>query len=1057
MEQRIPPQNVEAEQAVLGAMMLDHNAVITAMEVLQPHDFYREIHRTIFEAMENLHRENKEIDLITLPEELRRMKKLDAAGGLEYVLSLPNLVATAANIEYHANIVKDKAMTRDLITTCTDLTTEAYDGEKEADELIDDAERKIFHLAENKKSGDFDPVGKVVEDTLDKISKLYENKAGLTGLPTGFRDLDKLTSGLQPSDLILIAARPSMGKTAFTLNIAQNVGVRQHKTVAFFSLEMSKEQLVQRGMKFAVIDEVDSVLIDDARTPLIISGPTPKGDDQMFEQFQPKVEELVKMQRNLVTKLLAEAKIKIASDDKKIREEGAVLLYRCFKGLPKNGALIKYLSEPGIKPLLLETEAIYMADNNRRMPEITDDLYFVIDEKNNGIDMTDKGLDVMTGKSDDPNFFVLPNISELLSDLENQGLSPEEKQAKKDGILQDYAIKAERVHTVNQLLKAYTLFELNDQYVVIDNKVKIVDEQTGRIMEGRRYSDGLHQAIEAKEHVKVEAATQTFATITLQNYFRMYHKLAGMTGTAETEAGEFWDIYKLDVVTIPTNKPVARIDMNDRVYKTKRAKYNAVIEEIVKMVEAGRPVLVGTTSVEISELLSRMLTLRKIKHNVLNAKLHQREAEIVAQAGQTGTVTIATNMAGRGTDIKLSPAVREAGGLAIIGTERHESRRVDRQLRGRAGRQGDPGSSVFFVSFEDTVMRLFATDRVVKMLDRLGLKEDEMIEHNMVSKSIENAQRRVEENNFGIRKRLLEYDDVMNAQRNVIYTKRHHALMGERIGIDIMNMFYDTIESLADTYDGTSDYEDLSMEMFKIFAVEMPFDEEKFRSMKKSEVIDSLYEAVVATFKRKGDRMAEIAHMNIKPFVEQRGLSTGMIRVPITDGKRVFGIACDINEAYKSESQSVVKQFQKAVLLMTIDEAWKEHLRELDQLRQSVQNASYEQKDPLLIYKLESFNLFKEMVETMNRKAIAVLMRGQIYIQEPQDVREAAPERREDYSKYRTQKDDYPGQSAQAAAAAAPQQPRVTEPIKAAPRVGRNDPCPCGSGKKYKNCHGKGL
>ena len=823
------------------------------------------------------------------------------------------------------------------------------------------------------------------------------------------------------------------------------------------NMASSPLDLVQRMHNYAIVDEVDSVLIDDARTPLIISGPTPKGDDQMFEQFQPKVEELVKMQRTLITKLLAEAKSKIASDDKKTREEGAVLLYRCFKGLPKNGALIKYLSEPGIKPLMLETEAIYMADNNRRMPEITDDLYFVIDEKNNSIDLTDKGIDVMTGKSDDPNFFVLPNISEELSDLENLGLSPEEKQNRKDELLQNYAIKAERVHTVNQLLKAYTLFELNDQYVVIDNKVKIVDEQTGRIMEGRRYSDGLHQAIEAKEHVKVEAATQTFATITLQNYFRMYHKLAGMTGTAETEAGEFWDIYKLDVVTIPTNKPVARIDMEDRVYKTKRAKYNAVIEEIVKMVEAGRPVLVGTTSVEISELLSRMLTLRKIKHNVLNAKLHQREAEIVAQAGQTGTVTIATNMAGRGTDIKLSPAVRAAGGLAIIGTERHESRRVDRQLRGRAGRQGDPGSSVFFVSFEDTVMRLFATDRVVKMLDRLGLKEDEMIEHRMVSKSIENAQRRVEENNYGIRKRLLEYDDVMNAQRNVIYTKRHHALMGERIGIDIMNMFYDTIESLVEAYNGSNDYEPLSMEMFKIFAVEMPFNEEQFRSMRKNEIIDSLYDTVVATFKRKGERMAEIANMNIKPFVEQRGLSTGMIRVPITDGKRVFGIACDLNEAYKSESQSVVKQFQKAVLLMTIDEAWKEHLRELDQLRQSVQNASYEQKDPLLIYKLESFNLFKEMVETMNRKAIAILMRGQIYIQAPQDVHEAAPERREDYSKYRTQKDEYPGQSAQAAAAAAPQRPRVTEPIKAAPRVGRNDPCPCGSGKKYKNCHGRGL
>ncbi len=822
------------------------------------------------------------------------------------------------------------------------------------------------------------------------------------------------------------------------------------------NMASSPLDLVQRKHNYAIVDEVDSVLIDDARTPLIISGPTPKGEDQMFEQFQPKVEELVKMQRTLITKLLAEAKSKIASEDKKVREEGAILLFRCFKGLPKNGALIKYLSEPGIKPLLLETEAVYMAENNRRMPEITDELYFVIDEKSNSIDMTDKGLDVMTGKAEDPNFFVLPNIGELLSDLENQALTPAEKQAQKDSLLQDYGLKAERVHTVHQLLKAYTLFELNDQYVVIDNKVKIVDEQTGRIMEGRRYSDGLHQAIEAKEHVKVEAATQTFATITLQNYFRMYNKLAGMTGTAETEAGEFWDIYKLDVVTIPTNKPIQRADLNDRVYKTKRAKYNAVIDEIVKMVEAGRPVLVGTTSVEISELLSRMLTLRKIKHNVLNAKLHQREADIVAQAGQSGTVTIATNMAGRGTDIKLSAAVREAGGLAIIGTERHESRRVDRQLRGRSGRQGDPGSSVFFVSFEDTVMRLFATDRVVKLLDRLGLQEDEMIEHNMVSKSIENAQRRVEENNFGIRKRLLEYDDVMNAQRNVIYTKRHHALMGERIGLDIMNMIYDTIESLVNTYDSSHDYEELSMEVFKTFAIEMPFDEPTFRSLKQNEILDRIYDAVVVAFKRKSDRMAEIAHHNIKPMVEDRGLSVGMVRVPITDGKRVFGIACDLNEAYKSESQSVVKQFQKTMLLMTIDEAWKEHLRELDQLRQSVQNASYEQKDPLLIYKLESFNLFKAMVETMNRKAIALLMRGQIYVQNPQDMREAAPERREDYSKYRTQKEEYPGQEAQARAAAAPQgQTRVTEPIKAAPRVGRNDPCPCGSGKKYKNCHGK--
>lgn len=814
--------------------------------------------------------------------------------------------------------------------------------------------------------------------------------------------------------------------------------------------------LVQRPHNYAIVDEVDSVLIDDARTPLIISGPTPKGEDQMFEEFCPKVEELVKAQRTLVTRLLAEAKEKIASEDKKTKEEGAVLLFRCYKGLPKNSALIRYLSEPGIKPLLLATEAIYMADNNRRMPEITDDLYFVIDEKNNGIDLTDKGIDTMTGKSEDPEFFVLPNIGEQLAELENLPLTPEERQNKKDEFLQNYAIKAERVHTVHQLLKAYTLFALNDQYVVIDNKVKIVDEQTGRIMEGRRYSDGLHQAIEAKERVKVEAATQTFATITLQNYFRMYHKLAGMTGTAETEAGEFWDIYKLDVVTIPTNKPIARIDMNDRVYKTKRAKYNAVIEEIVKMVDAGRPVLVGTTSVEISELLSRMLSQRKIKHNVLNAKLHQKEAEIVAHAGEKGVVTIATNMAGRGTDIKLTPEVRDAGGLAIIGTERHESRRVDRQLRGRAGRQGDPGSSVFFVSFEDTVMRLFATDNVVKMLDRLGFKEDEMIEHSMVSKSIENAQRRVEENNFGIRKRLLEYDDVMNTQRSVIYTKRHHALMGERIGIDILDTFYGMVESLVEEYDGPNDFEALSMEVFKVFAIEMPAEAAAFMGMRKQERIDALYNAVVEAFKRKGDRMAEIAHLNIKPFVEERNLR-GLIRVPITDGKRIFGIPCDLEEAYNSESRSVVKNFQKAVMLMTIDEAWKEHLRELDQLRQSVQNASYEQKDPLLIYKLESFKLFESMLDAMNRKAIALLMRGQIYVREPQDIREAAPERRQDYSKYNTSKEQYPGSGSMEAArkASANQAPQPRQPMVAAPKVGRNDPCPCGSGKKYKNCHGK--
>ena len=817
------------------------------------------------------------------------------------------------------------------------------------------------------------------------------------------------------------------------------------------NMASSPLDLVQRMHNYAIVDEVDSVLIDDARTPLIISGPTPKGDDQMFEQFQPKVEELVKMQRNLVTKLLAEAKIKIASDDKKIREEGAVLLYRCFKGLPKNGALIKYLSEPGIKPLLLETEAIYMADNNRRMPEITDDLYFVIDEKNNGIDMTDKGLDVMTGKSDDPNFFVLPNISELLSDLENQGLSPEEKQAKKDGILQDYAIKAERVHTVNQLLKAYTLFELNDQYVVIDNKVKIVDEQTGRIMEGRRYSDGLHQAIEAKEHVKVEAATQTFATITLQNYFRMYHKLAGMTGTAETEAGEFWDIYKLDVVTIPTNKPVARIDMNDRVYKTKRAKYNAVIEEIVKMVEAGRPVLVGTTSVEISELLSRMLTLRKIKHNVLNAKLHQREAEIVAQAGQTGTVTIATNMAGRGTDIKLSKDVKDAGGLAIIGTERHESRRVDRQLRGRAGRQGDPGSSVFFVSLEDDLMRLFSSDRIAGVMDRLGFKEGEMIEHSMISKSIERAQKKVEENNFGIRKRLLEYDDVMNKQRTVVYTKRRHALMGERIGMDIVNMIWDRCANAIEA----PTYEDCKMDLLQTLAMETPFTEEEFRNEKKEKLADKAFDAAMELFKRKTERMAQIAYPVIKQVYENQGHMYENILIPITDGKRMYNISCNLKAAYESECKEVVKSFEKSILLHVIDEAWKENLRELDDLKHSVQNASYEQKDPLLIYKLESVNLFDTMVDKINNQTVSILMRGQIPVQEPQEVRQAAPEQRQDLSKYREQKQDLSDPNQQAAAQHDTREQQKREPIRAEKTVGRNDPCPCGSGKKYKNCHGK--
>ncbi len=854
------------------------------------------------------------------------------------------------------------------------------------------------------------------------------------------------------------------------------------------NMATSPDDLVQRAHNFAIVDEVDSVLIDDARTPLIISGPVPKGDDQMFMQFKPNVEKVVNAQKKLVTTILAQAKDLIASDDKEKRKEGALLLFRSYKGLPKYGPLIKYLSQEGIKPLMLETEAYYMQDNNREMPTVTDPLYFVIDEKNRSIELTDKGIDVLTGSSDDPEFFVLPDIASQLSALENEQLSAEEKQEKKDALMQNYAVKAERVHTVNQLLKAYTLFDRDVEYVIDDNKIKIVDEQTGRIMEGRRYSDGLHQAIEAKEGVKVEAATQTFATITLQNYFRMYHKLSGMTGTAETEAGEFWDIYKLDVVNIPTNRKVQRIDMNDRVYKTKKEKYNAVIEEVEKMVKAGRPVLVGTTSVDISELLSRMLTMRHIPHNVLNAKLHQKEAEIVAHAGQKGVVTIATNMAGRGTDIKLTQEVKDAGGLAIIGTERHESRRVDRQLRGRAGRQGDPGSSLFFVSFEDTVMRLFATDRVVKMLDHLGLKEGEPIEHGMVTKSIENAQKRVEENNFGIRKRLLEYDDVMNAQRKVIYSRRHHALMGERIGIDIMNMIYDTVENIVNSYGGQADYEELKMDILKTLAIELPFNEEEYKKLSAEKQTQAIFDAAVETFKRKSEKMAEVAMPIIKDIVENRG-GKGLIRVPVADGKRVYGITVDLEESYNSNCTNIAKAWQKAILLMSIDEAWKEHLRELDQLRQSVQNASYEQKDPLLIYKIESFNLFKTMLNTMNAKAVSILMRGIIPVQvvpaapqQPQQapqqapqhqagnvsitppmpspipVQPAMPERKQDYSKYTAHKEEYPGQDAQRQAARSPQgQRHVVEPVKADPKVGRNDPCPCGSGKKYKNCHGKGI
>lgn len=831
------------------------------------------------------------------------------------------------------------------------------------------------------------------------------------------------------------------------------------------NMAMSPADMVQRKHYYAIVDEVDSVLIDDARTPLIISGPVPKGDDQLFDQYRHNVEKVVEAQRRLVTKLLSDAKTKLASDDKEVRKDGALQLFRAYKGLPKNGALIKFLSQEGMKNILLETEAYYLQDNEREMPKATEPLYFVIDEKNRSVDLTDKGIDELTGKSEDPKFFVLPDIAAQLSETEHIA-NIEERQQKKDELMQQYAVKAERVHTVAQLLKAYTLFEKDVEYVIDDNKIKIVDEQTGRIMEGRRYSDGLHQAIEAKEGVKVEAATQTFATITLQNYFRMYHKLAGMTGTAETEAGELWDIYKLDVVTIPTNRPVARHDMNDRVYKTKKEKYAAVIDEIQAMVDKGRPVLVGTTSVEISELLSRMLTLRHIPHNVLNAKLHQKEADIVALAGKAGTVTIATNMAGRGTDIKLPKEVKEAGGLAIIGTERHESRRVDRQLRGRAGRQGDPGSSVFYVSFEDQLMRLFATDRVMKMLDTLGLQEGEMIESKMVTRAIENAQKRVEENNFGIRKRLLEYDDVMNKQRTYIYTRRHHALLGERVGIDIANMMYDFIENLVISYDSPNDYAELQMDLMKVLTIEAPFTEDEFRSLSKEEKTDRIHAAATETLDRRSERIMEVAKPVVKDCVENRGI-TNKIIVPITDGKRIFNLAVDIMEAYNTECRSIVKEWHKAVLLVTIDELWKEHLRELDQLRQSVQNASYEQKDPLVIYKVESFHLFEQMLNNLNSKTMTALMRGQIYLREPEPdsertsntaaVKQAAPEHPTDYSRYSANKPSLPGEDAQRAAANTPQghAPKPM-PAKAGLKVGRNDPCPCGSGKKFKNCHGRG-
>ena len=828
------------------------------------------------------------------------------------------------------------------------------------------------------------------------------------------------------------------------------------------NMAISPDDLVQRRHNYAIVDEVDSVLIDDARTPLIISGPVPKGDDQSFEEYQPLIERLYEAQRKLATEYLSEAKQLIASDDKETQEKGYLQLFRSHKALPKNKALIKFLSEPGIKSGMLRTEEIYMENNNKRMPEATAPLYFVVEEKLNSVDLTDKGNEWLASQVGNPTLFVLPDIASELSALTaDTSLSDQEKADRKDAMLSDYAVKSDRVHTLLQLLKAYTMFNKDEEYVVINGEVKIVDEQTGRIMEGRRWSDGLHQAVEAKEHVKIEAATQTFATITLQNYFRMYHKLAGMTGTAITEAKELWDIYKLDVTEIPTNRPVKRKDMNDRVYKTQREKYNAVIQEIIKMRNEGRPTLVGTTSVEISELLSRMLTINKIPHQVLNAKLHQKEADIVALAGQStldkeghrlGAVTIATNMAGRGTDIKLSPEVKEAGGLAIIGTERHESRRVDRQLRGRAGRQGDPGSSVFFVSLEDKLMRLFASERIAKVMDRFGVKEGEVIESPLINKSIERAQRKVDENNFGTRKHLLEYDDVMNKQRAVIYEKRRHALMGERIGMDISNMIWDRCCEIIEN----SDWSECSEEFLKSMAMEAPFTEEEFGNTSKDELCEKAFEMVMANFKRRTERMAEVALPVIKNVYENEGNVYTRIAVPITDGKRIYNIACDLKEAYESECKSLVKNFEKSILLSIIDEEWKENLRNLDDLRHSVQNASYEQKDPLVIFKLESVKLFDSMIHKIYNRTTGILMRGQIPIQNPEEVQQAPVEtrRRERYQESRTDLTD-PNQ--QAAAQQDTRGPQPKQPYVADKLPGRNDPCPCGSGKKFKNCHGRNL
>jgi preprotein translocase subunit SecA len=821
------------------------------------------------------------------------------------------------------------------------------------------------------------------------------------------------------------------------------------------NMTRSPEELVQRKLHFAMVDEVDSVLIDDARTPLIISGPIPRGDEHEFYELKPRIERLVNAQKAYVNTVLNEAK-KAINDNKTGADEGGLALLRAHRALPKNKALIKFLSEGANRTVLQKTENYYMQDQGKEMPKVDSELFFIIDEKNNSVELSEKGIELITASGEDPNFFVMPDVGTEIANIEKSDLPAEEKIARKDELMRDFSIKSERIHSVNQLLKAYTLFEKDTEYILDEGKVKIVDEQTGRVLDGRRYSDGLHQAIEAKENVKVEDATQTFATITLQNYFRMYHKLCGMTGTAVTEAGEFWQIYKLDVVEIPTNTPTSRADMQDFVYRTIREKYNAVADEIVKLTQAGRPVLVGTTSVEISELLSRMLKLRGIKHNVLNAKMHQKEADIVAEAGQAGTVTIATNMAGRGTDIKLGAGVKEAGGLAIVGTERHESRRVDRQLRGRSGRQGDPGSSQFFVSLEDNLMRLFGSERISNLMVRMGIEEGEVIQHSMISKSIERAQKKVEENNFGIRKRLLEYDDVMNSQRTVIYAKRKNALFGERLDVDISNTIFDVVEDVVTEYKESNNFEGFQMEIIRIFSVDIELSEADFAAITLNALVDRTFAAVNEFYKRKADAIAQQAYPVIKDVYETRGQYVENIVVPFTDGVHGVQVAVPLKKAVDNKGLEVFKSFEKNVTLYLIDDAWKEHLREMDELKQSVQNAVYEQKDPLLVYKFEAFELFRQMLATVNKELVSFLFRGGIAVQQqPEQVKEAKPEPKLDLKKMRTSKPELVGEANGSMVDDMREMQKAT-PVRTEQKIGRNDPCPCGSGKKYKNCHGVG-